>query len=69
MLLLKATSHATLLCLGQCLSILQQQQISPPPAAAAAVAAAAAAVSVSTSINQKIPARQSHLHENEIKKR
>jgi len=33
LLLLKATSQATILCLGQCLSILQEQQIVPqaPP--------------------------------------
>ena len=29
MLLLKATSHATIYCLSQCLSMLQQQQIAP----------------------------------------
>jgi hypothetical protein len=32
LLLLKATSQATILCLGQCLSILQEQQIVPQAA-------------------------------------
>ena len=31
MLLLKATAQATVYCLSQCLSILQQQQIAPAP--------------------------------------
>ena len=44
MLLLKATAQATVYCLSQCLSILQQQQIAPAQHRSSAVTTAALTV-------------------------